>query len=279
MALRLGPFAYTKVVAQRTGLRSDSLAHVVAHRLEYRPWAFLGLGVQEMVVTAGRPMDWTYAIPLVPLKYTEHELGDRDNAAVGLDAEALWAGHGRIYGELLLDDFSGWDLDFWGAKYAFTFGAEAVDLPFPSSRLQVEYARVEPWVFTHRVQDDQMQHFGALLGSSLPADSHALRTAWEHPIRSDLDLSLEYGFMQRGLDSRGASPFDVHDTPTDGTKKTFLGGPVETRNAVRAGGDWRWRRFVELRGSAGFLSVSDWKSRSGESLVSPTLAGELILRY
>lgn len=279
MAFRLGRFTYTKVAAQRTGLWSDSLAHVVAHRLEYRPWGFLGLGVQEMVVTAGRPLDWTYAIPLVPLKYTEHELGDRDNAAVGLDVEVLLAGRGRLFGELLLDDFSGWDLDFWGAKYAYSLGAEAVDLPFSASRLQVEYAHVEPWVFTHGVRNDQMQHFGALLGSSLPANSHALRAAWEHPVRFDLDLRLEYAFMQRDLDSRGSSVFDVHDTPTDGTKKTFLGGTVETRNAVRLGGTWRWRRFVEFRGDLGFLGVDEWKSEAGESLASLILSGELILRY
>ena len=196
MGFRLGKFAYTKVVAERTGLWADSLAHMVAHRLEYRPWGFLGIGLQEMVMTAGRSLDWTYAIPLVPLKYAEHELGDRDNAAVGVDAEALWAGHGRVFGELLLDDFSGWDLEFWGAKYAYSAGAEAVGWPFPAARLQIEYAHVEPWVFTHGVRGDQMQHFGALLGSALPPDSHALRAAWEQAVRFDLDLRLEYAFMQ-----------------------------------------------------------------------------------
>ncbi|MDB5051511.1 MAG: hypothetical protein JWO30_4582 [Fibrobacteres bacterium] len=279
MAFRLGHFTYTKIVAQRTGLWSDSLAHIAAHRLEFRPWSFLGLGMQEMVVTAGRPIDWAYMVPLVPLKYTEHELGDRDNAAVGIDAEVLLAGHGRLFGELLVDDFSGWDLDFWGAKYAYSLGAEAVGFPFSASRLQMEYAHVEPWVFTHQVTDDQMQHFGALLGSSLPSNSHALRAAWEHPVRFDLDLRLEYAFMQRDLNSRGSSLFDVHDTPTEGTRKTFLGGTVETRNAVLIGGTWRWRRFVEFRGSLGFLEVENWKSVEGESLSSPTLSGELTLRY
>ncbi len=279
MGFRAGKFTYTKVVAERTGLWQDSLAHLIAHRLEYRPWRFLGLGMQEMVMTAGRPLDWTYAIPLVPLKYTEHELGDRDNAAVGMDAEVLWAGHGRFFGELLVDDFSGWDPDFWGAKYAYAVGAEAVDLPFPSARVQIEYAHVEPWVFTHQVRDDQMQHYGALLGSSLPPDSHAFRAAWEQPIRADLDLRLEYAFMQRNATSRGSSIFDVHETPIEGTRKVFLGGTVETRNALQLGGAWRWRRFVEFRGDLGFLEVENWKSRAGVSLASPILSGELILRY
>jgi hypothetical protein len=278
LAVRLGRFSYTKVVAERTGLFKDSLAHLVAHRLEFRPWRFLGLGIQEMALTAGRSMDWSYVIPLVPIKYTEHQLGDRDNIGIGLDVEVLLAGW-RAYGELLLDDFSGWDLGFWGAKYAYTLGAEAAGIPFAASRIQFEYAHVEPWVFTHRMPDQQMIHFGALVGSSLPANSHAFRAAAEHALGSDLDLRVEYAFMQRDVTSRGSSVFDVHDNLTDGTQKVFLGGTVETRHAILAGGAWRWKRFVELRGSAGYLDVSDWKSRPGTDLASLILSGELTLRY
>ncbi len=278
VAFRVGRFNYVKMVAERTGLDKDSLAHMVAHRLEFRPWPFLGIGMQEMAVTAGRPMDWTYAIPFIPIKYAEHQLGDRDNSAVGLDLEFLFRG-GRVFGELMVDDWSGWDLDFWGDKYAYTLGAEAAGFPFAASRLQAEYAHVEPWVFTHRLPDHQMQHFGALLGSGIPANSHALRAAWEHALRFDLDLRLEYAFMQRDAASRGSSLFDVHDNATDGTKKVFLGGTVETRNAVQVSGTWRWRRFVEFHGAAGYLTVDDWKSREGEKLSSLTLAGELTLRY
>lgn len=279
MAFRLGRFTYTKMVAQRTGLWKDSLAYVVAHRVEFRPWDRLGLGLQEMVATAGRPLDWTYAFPLIPLKYAEHQLGDRDNIAIGLDAEILLARRFRAFGELFLDDFSGWDFGFWGAKHAYLLGGEAVALPFHSSRIQLEWARVEPWVFTHTRVNGQLQHFGSLLGSGIPANSQAVRAAWEHAVRDDLDLRIEYAFMQRDAKSRGGSVFDWHENAIDGTQKEFLGGIVETRHAARLEGTYRWRRFVEFRGSLGYLSVEDWKSRSGESLATPTLAGELTLRY
>lgn len=278
IAFKAGRFNYTKIVAERTGLDKDSLAHVVAHRLEFRPWPFLGFGLQEMAITAGRPMDWTYAIPLIPIKYAEHQLGDRDNIGVGADAEMLWKGW-RLFGELLVDDWSGWDLDFWGDKFAFTVGGEGAGFPFPASRLQAEYSRVDPWVFTHRLPDQQMQHFGALLGSGLPTNSHAFRAAWEHALRAHLDLRLEYAFMQRDAASRGSSLFDVHDNLIDGTKKVFLGGIVETRNAVQLAGTWRWRRFVEFHGALGWISVDNWKSLAGKSLEAPTVAGELTLRY
>jgi hypothetical protein len=279
LSVRAGRFLYTKVIAQRTGLWSDSLAYLIAHRLEWRPVDRIGLGISEMVATGGRPLDWTYVIPLVPLKYAEHELGDRDNSALSADIEVLLPGHARVFGELFLDDWSGWDLDFWGDKYAFSLGGEIAGFPLAGSLLQIEYARVEPWLFTHRMQGRQFQNFGALLGSSLPPDSHALRAAWEHALGADLDLRLDYAFMQRNAVDRGTSIFDWHNDALDGTRKEFLGGTVETRNAISAGATWRWRRFVELSGAAGWLWVEDWKSQAGESLSAPTLSTELTLRY
>lgn len=279
LSVRAGRFLYTKVIAQRTGLWSDSLAYLIAHRLEWRPVDRIGLGISEMVATGSRPLDWTYAIPLVPLKYAEHELGDRDNSALSADLEVLLPHHARVFGELFLDDWSGWDLDFWGDKYAFSLGGEIAGFPLAGSLLQIEYARVEPWLFTHRKQGRQFQNFGALLGSSLPPDSHALRAAWEHALGADLDLRLDYAFMQRNAVDRGTSIFDWHNDAQDGTRKEFLGGMVETRNAISAGATWRWRRFVELSGAAGWLWVEDWKSQAGESLSAPTLSTELTLRY
>src|SRR6185436_7570429 len=109
----------------------------------------------------------------------------------------------------------------------FTVGAEAVELPFEGSVLQAEYSRVEPWTFTHRQIDDQLQHYGALVGSSLPPNSHALHLAWEHALPKALDLRLEYLFLQRGLGDRGSSVFDWHSDVADSRTKTFLGGTVE----------------------------------------------------
>jgi hypothetical protein len=279
LSVRAGRFLYTKVIAQRTGIWNDSLAFLVAHRLEWRPIDRLGLGLSEMVATGGRPLDWTYAIPLVPLKYAEHELGDRDNTAISADFEVLLLAQARVFGELFIDDWSGWDLDFWGDKYAFSLGGEIAGFPWSGSWLQAEYARVEPWLFTHRKQGRQFQHFGALLGSSLPPDSHALRASWEQALGAELDARLDYAFMQRNAVERGTSIFDWHSDANDGTRKVFLGGTVETRNALSAGATWRWRRFVEFRGAAGWLWVDDWKSRPGATLSSPTLSGELTLRY
>ncbi len=275
----VGRFRYTKIVAERMGLWADTMAHFIAHRLEFKPCSFLGLGLEEMVVTSGRTLDWTYIIPLVPIKYAEHQLGDRDNIAVGFDVETWIATRGRLFGELILDDFSGWDLNFWGAKYAYSLGGEWTGIPTTASLLQAEYAHVEPWVFTHHLRNNQFQHFGSLLGSSLPPNSQSLRLAWQQPTTSDLDFRLEYMFMERDVSSRGSSVFNLHQLSTDGTQKVFLGGIVETRHILVLGTTWRWKRFSEVSGQLGFLQVDNWKSQSGKGLSSPIIAITTLFHY
>ncbi len=279
LVLQMGPFSYTKILAERQGLWVDSLAHLIAHRLEFKGGKYVKLGMEEMVMTAGRSLDWTYAIPLLPLKFAEHELGDRDNIAIGFDAEVTIPQHGRIFGELLLDDFSGWDLNFWGNKFAYSFGAEGIGFFIQDALFQIEYAHVEPWVFTHHRRDNQMQHFGSLLGSSIPADAHIVHTAWEQPLRQDLVLKLEYVFMQRNGKARGASLFDYHTAAIDGSQKYFLDGIVETRNTVALGGHWLWQRNLDLGLQLGYLAVDNWKSESGVTLMSPLLNIEVSLHY
>ena len=279
LAFRTGPFAYTKIVAKRTGLWNDSEAYMVAHRLEVRAWKFLIFGIEEMSVTAGGPLDWTYVIPLIPIKFAEHQIGDRDNVAIGTDVEIFLARRGRIFGELFVDDFSGFPLNFWGDKLAFTVGGEAVGFPFASSLIQVEYAHVEPWVFTHHLINTQLQHYGSLLGSILPPNSHALHLAWQHTLETPFEVRLEYEFMQRDALSRGGSIFDFHIPAVDGNQKVFLGGVVESRNTITVGSTYWWNRFLELRAKVGYMSVTNWKSQSGSNLASPAVSGEVYLKY
>lgn len=280
MSFQMGKFSYTKVVAQRTGLWQDTMATLIAHRLEIKPLPTFTLGLQELAVSSGRPIDWMYVVPLVPIKFAEHALGDRDNIALGFDMNWTMPRHGRLYGELLIDDFSGWDLDFWGDKYAFSVGGEILGIPhLGASLFQLEYARVEPWVFTHYQSNTQLQHFGALLGSSLPPDSHALHGAWELPLRADLTVHAEYALMQRSVAARGASVFDFHQAAVDGTRKVFLDGTVETRQAAAFGAEWQWDRFATLKAELGYLTVENWKSVAGKSLDTPTASFAIDLRY
>lgn len=272
---------YTKVLADKQGLFSREDAAVVAHRLDVRI-GNLDLGAYEMVAYSDRAFEPVYAIPLVPLKIAEHFLGDRDNIALGIDASYAFRGRSRIYTELFLDDLLGpQDLfdDYWGNKFAWTVGGEILDPFLPASSLQVEYSRVEPWLFGHHVRDNQLQHFGSLLGSSLPPNSHAFRLRWNQRLTDALELAAEYGFLQRGVRARGSSIFDVHDRAVEGDSKEFLGDDPETRHAFQADLTARLGRRADVHIQAGQLLVDDWRSTPGQDLATPFLGLSASFRY
>ncbi len=278
LRLQGGKFSYVKVVAERDGIVPDHLATLVAHRLEWRPFPFLVLGGSEMASIGGRVPGPIYWLPLVPLKFLEHQVRDKDNLALSVDVEARRAGWGRVYGELYLDDFSGPPFDFWGNKFAFLAGCEWVEPMGLPAALRVEAAHVDPWVYTHHLTDRQHQHAGALYGSALAANSRALWTQLEAYLRQDLSASLNYRFQQRDFLSRGSSVFDVHEPGVDSDTKAFLDDMPETRHRLDADVTWSWRRYVRFKAGAGLLAVDAWKG-TGEDLFGPILLGELSFRY
>lgn len=273
-----GSLEYVKVVAQRTALHIDSSAWLVIHRLTWRPTPNLSLGGTEMVTVGGRTPDLGYWLPLVPLKYAEHQYGDRDNIALGMDVTYRLPWAVLAHAEILLDDFSGPPLDFWGNKYALTAGLHAAALPGKVEAM-AEYSQVSPWFFTHHRPGTQMQSYGTLLGSALPADSHRLLMRIIHHWRNYADFMLEGYAMQRSVGSRQAQIFSVHADSLDGTKRRFLDGPVETRQSLGLGAHLRYSPLAEVRLWAGGMRVEDWKGEKGRELMTPWFHGTLHVTY
>ncbi len=271
-----GPWEYTKVVAQRTGLWKDSSAYLIAHRLQVR-FGNWSVGASEMMAVGTHSPELAALLPAVPLKFSEHAGGDRDNLAMSLDAEWLW-GHGRLYGELYSDDFSGFPLNYWGNKLAYTLGGTWQD-PFKlPAELHLEFSRTDPWIFQHNLHNTAMQSHGALLGSILPPNARTLFTSVAFPLFCGAQGQVEWHWQQRDLKSPGSSIFDIHDS-TSGDTKAFLARDVETRNEVLLSAEWAWRRFVELKAGAGGLSVKNWKGQTSQTLATPEVFGEVYFRY
>jgi hypothetical protein len=270
---------YSKLVSERMGLSKDSSAYLVAHRLQLNlgSWTF---GITEMLAVGTGSLDGVLFLPGVPLKFAEHSRGDLDNSAMSGDVEWIWKGHGRIYGELFLDDFSGPPLNFWGNKFAYLVGGSWQDPLGVPAELHLEFAHVDPWVYGHHRYNTAMQNYGALLGSSLPPNSRALFTSAAFPLPHGIQGTAEWHWRQRDLQSPGSSIFDDWGflLPQDNTKH-FLRKNIETRNNLLFSLEWQWKRYVNLRGGAGTLWVNTWRGKAGESLVAPLLFSEVYLRY
>ncbi len=262
---------YTKFMGKRTGLRYLDDRYVSGHKLQFN-YKGLSLGAYEAVVFQRDNWDLTYSIPFISLFVAEHFQGDRDNIALGLDAQYIYAGKYRFWTELFLDDLvSPTQLfeKYWGNKYSVTLGAEVLDPLIKNSRLALEYSRVEPWVYSHITLDNQFQHLGALLGSSLPPNSQSVRLDWQHhlEILNGFSYNINYLFFQQQHDGRGSSIFHQFQAG-EPESKNFLGKNPETRHQLSIHPKYNWDRYFSLEGHLGYQYLENWKSNSNQILES-----------
>jgi len=267
---------YVKIIAQTMGI-NDSFSTLFAQRLSAHFGSFR-FGASELLAFGRPSIPLTAYLPAVPLLFAEHEgAGETGNAALSADAEWIWTGHGRLYGELYVDDFNGFPLDRWNDKFASVLGASWQDAFGLPSEIHMEYAFVDPWVYEHYENDEQLQNYGSLLGSMLPPNSQGVFASVGFPLPKAIDGLLEWDFRQRDLKSAGSSIFDVHGTSSDIMQ--FLAKDVETRNQITLSMDWSWKRFVQLKAGAGWLWVETWEGNPVENLSTPSVFGEVTLKY
>jgi hypothetical protein len=272
-------FSYIKTVAQRQPLWKDSSAWLVGHRLAWHPTPHFTLAGTEWVAVAGRTPDALYWLPLVPLKFAEHQFGDQDNIALSVDFDWRFFQRAHVYGEWLLDDYSGPPFGFWGNKFGLLFGVEWGHPWGLPGTLGAEFSRTDPWLFTHHRPGNALQNGGALLGSVLPPHALSLQLMGKIDLGQNWQTGFHTHWRWRNLESAGSSPLAVHDPISDSDQKEFLEGTVEKRFQFLTELTWDWRRYAQILGQAGWQTVSTWKGVEGKSTSGPLMTAQIRLNY
>ena len=124
------------------------------HRLEVSLFDVLNAAFSEGVIYNRTAPEWAYLNPLIFLKSAEHSLQDRDNTMLALDLEVFPFAGWKLFGGLFVDDvdFSKLGTGWWGNQFAWQGGAYLADAAgVRDVDLHVEYTRIEPFVYTHRL--------------------------------------------------------------------------------------------------------------------------------
>lgn len=205
--LDLGPVSVITLYG-RLAIRGDSLGgldygrdtrSIFAHRYEWRAARNLVLGMSEQLVTYDSEEPFGL-LPITPLFILKGSGVERDNNGnIAFDAAWRIVGRGRVYSEFFIDDLQSptslFD-DFWANKWAWMAGMHWI---FPAGPAEggavAEYARVEPWVYTHYTPGTaQTAHYGHPLGIQAGPNSQTLilkaylrsGEAWYASTRMDL---------------------------------------------------------------------------------------------
>jgi len=247
-------FRFTFVHAN---LRATQRKFLAAHRLEIMPHPRLFVGIGESVIYGKRGAELEYLNPLMLYHAAEHLLGDRDNNTLTLDFTAFPFRGVKFYGEIFIDDLS---LEFpigtyWGNKLAYLGGVYlAQPFGWRTGELRVEYARIDPFVYTHDDSGDVYEQDGEGLGARFGpnADRFTLQTAYQ-PHR-DLRFVTQLSFQHKG---RGEL-FRPH-LPEDGESKGFLKGATINSTFWQLELEDQLRRDIYLK----FELAWEWRHNAG----------------
>ncbi len=128
--------------------------YVAVHRLEFSAFGTVNAGFSEAVVYYRTAMEFAYLNPLIFLKSAEHSLRDRDNTMMAFDLELFpYTGY-KLFGALLIDDvdFSKLGTGWWGNQFGWQGGAYISNVAgIADLDAQVEYTRLEPYVYSNRL--------------------------------------------------------------------------------------------------------------------------------
>jgi len=209
--------------------------YLVTHRFSIRPsWGEFSFW--EGIIYSKRDIDLAYLNPLSFFKSLEHALHDRDNSLMGADLTfRIFLGL-QLKGSYLLDDieFDKIGTKHWKNKSAWNIGL-IYCLPF-NLDIGLEYARVEPYTFSHFVSVNSYTNDEMLIGTGLLPNSDELSLVikywWfgsHHPIIARISRdrygSNVYDSDGNLLKNVGGDPLQTK-RPEDSDKVSFLGGDL-----------------------------------------------------
>ncbi|MFC1650474.1 capsule assembly Wzi family protein [Candidatus Latescibacterota bacterium] len=231
---------------------SDSVMvkkRMTGHRIELGLTDRINVGLYENVVYGGR-WDWSYLNPVMFLKGAEHNNGDHDNAAMGMDFRVMLHHAHSLYGEFFIDDITTTKLgtDWYGNKLAYQLGTFLV-MPFGLKDVdtRIEYTRIKPWVYTNRIKYNSYTHYGDVIGYPLGPNSDEIFMQIRKRFSRRFHTSLSFARRRHGANPDGANiggdPL-VGYKDGDSKKAKFLAGDLE--NSKRVSIDMSYEIFWEL---------------------------------
>ena len=206
--------------------------YVAIHRFAIKPgWGEIGFW--ENVIYSRRGIDLSYLNPLSFFKSLEHALRDRDNSIMGLDATVRPLDGIQIKGSYLLDDvrFEKIGTGYWSNKSAWNIGIIAS--LFPAADIAIEYARIEPYTFSHFDSLNVMANDRMLYGSYLLPNSDEISLNLYFWWGERYPIKLKLAYQRHGenyydssgkLINVGGNPFQTNRYSIDPETAYFLDG-------------------------------------------------------
>jgi len=182
--------------------------YLSGHRIEISLMSWLDLGFHELVIYGDRSVEPTYLNPFMFYWAAQSHLGDKDNVIMGVDVDIRPIKNTRIYASYFIDDLKKAKIfsNDYANKFSIHVGAQMVNPPgLKDGDLNLEYVRIEPWIYTHKFPINTHRHFDSPLGYNLPPNSEKYGAVLRRRLPSF--ITIEFGLERI---RHGANSIDEH---------------------------------------------------------------------
>ncbi|MCK5077073.1 MAG: hypothetical protein KAR38_11890, partial [Calditrichia bacterium] len=202
---------------------------IAAQRINLSFVNWLSFSINQMIIYGNRDLEPGYSLPFSFFKSSEHLYGDRDNGLLAADITIKPFKKVMIYGTWLLDDITTGKLgtDFYGNKFGFQTGIKLYDLFLNDNKMVVEYIRLKPYVYTHKLGDfNEYKNYDSPLGSFLQPNSDMVYMMTDKYLPFNLKLTAEYEYIRHGenTDINWGGDIDTPHKYGDPENSPFLAG-------------------------------------------------------
>ncbi len=187
------------------GIEVVKQKYIGYHRLGFNISNDINFGVGEVIVYGDRPIDLSYLNPFSFYKSVEHSNRDRDNSMLFFDVNNKSIKGLKLYGTLLLDDVSFGKIktNWWGNQFIYNFGFYSTNLyRILPLGIKFEYLRISPYVYTHRISNNNYTNFGYPIASFVQPNSELFYCELDYRFTNRLSLQAGYSYTLHGANPK-----------------------------------------------------------------------------
>ena len=200
-------------------IKTISDKYLAYHRISFDFGKHLNLSFGEMLVYSNRSIDFAYLNPFNYYKSAEHANLDRDNSMLFVDFQNNSIKGLSLYGMMLIDDldFGKLGTSYFGNQALIELGVKTI--PFYNSfpiEFEMQYIRIDPYVYTHRIHDNNFANNDFSLSDILNPNSEIISLSLNYPLTHRLFLNAGFTYTIHG----------ANETDLNGNVLTNFGGNV-----------------------------------------------------
>lgn len=210
---------------------SDVPKFIAFHSVSFYPLNNFSFTLGESIVYSDR-IQPIYLIPVMFFRVADHYLGTGKSSATGnaqLFADASYTNpylQSKFYGSLFIDElslnniFSGGNLSAIG----YTIGTETVDPIFDNSSFNIEYTRINPFVYMNSELAQTFANDNYVLGHWIGSNGDLISINYKQNFNREINFSIGTWYFRKG---KQELPIEQYQTPYPeflyGTKRYEFG--------------------------------------------------------